>query len=77
MNTKYLQTNNNLTLHYEKQYSPEPGISLPVNTHKGPVIKEYLDQLYQLITQAIMDHRRILSCRFDLTLPHNCIFVGP
>lgn len=73
MNNKLLRSNSNLSLHYETNYSPEPGIILPVHVNKGPLIKEYLDQLFRVIVQSINDHKRVLACRFNLTLPHNCI----
>lgn len=62
--------NRNLTPIDTPTYSPGSGVELPIQTHKGPVAKEYLDILYRVARQAIDDHRRVLACRFDLTLPH-------
>ncbi|MGA4495134.1 YagK/YfjJ domain-containing protein [Vreelandella venusta] len=63
--------NRNLTPVSTPTYSPEPGVELPIQTHKGPVAKEYLDILYRVARQAIDDHRRVLACRFDLALPYD------
>ncbi len=62
--------NRNLTPIDTPTYWPEPGVKLPIQTHKGPAAKEYLDILYKVAWQAINAHRRVLACRFDLTLPH-------
>ncbi|MDZ7852300.1 MAG: inovirus-type Gp2 protein [Halomonas sp.] len=43
---------------------------LPILTQEGPVAKEYLDIIYRVTWQAVDEYRRVLVCRFDLTLPH-------
>lgn len=72
MHTQRHSHNPNLHLHFEKYYCPEPGVQLPVMLHRGPLVSEYLDDLYRVIKQALTDHRRVLACRFDLTLPEHC-----
>lgn len=59
-----------LTLVTSATYQPAPGIELPVLTQKGPLVKAYLDIVYRVIMNAIHDSKRVLACRFDLTLPH-------
>ncbi|WP_129140159.1 YagK/YfjJ domain-containing protein [Modicisalibacter coralii] len=65
-----LAENTNLNLIYDPIYQPEPGVVLPIQTSKGPLVEDYLYRLYRVICQAIEDHKRVLACRFDLTLPH-------
>lgn len=62
--------NRNLTPITSSTYWPAPGTELPVLTHRGPLAKEYLDILYRVTWNAISESKRVMACRFDLTLPH-------
>lgn len=57
-------SNPNLTLHYDSMY-----LGLPVQFDKGPFVREYLQRLYQTVTCAINEYRRVFAFRFDLRLP--------
>jgi hypothetical protein len=61
--------NTNHTLHYESIFEPEPGISLPVLTAKGPLVKIYLHALYRVLKNAMNDHGRVLIVRCELYFP--------
>lgn len=75
---KRLAANRNLTLHYAPTFSP--GINLPapsipqmqvlqVMTERGPLILEYLENLYNVFNNAIADHTRVFVVRFDVRFP--------
>ncbi|MBW6390200.1 YagK/YfjJ domain-containing protein [Billgrantia antri] len=61
--------NTNHTLHYAPTFEPEPGVSLPVLTEKGPLVTSYLDTLYRVVKDAMNDHGRVLLVRCDLYCP--------
>ncbi|MCS7748832.1 inovirus Gp2 family protein [Pseudomonas aeruginosa] len=56
--------NNNLHLHYGETFE-----GLPVQTDKGPFIREYLSDLKHTIDLAMAQYPRVLAFRVDLRLP--------
>lgn len=64
MRTQRLQTNTNLSLHFENTYQ-----GLPVLTQRGPLIREYLEILHHTTQRALEEHSRVFAVRFDLRLP--------
>lgn len=56
--------NTNLTLHYEDNY-----LGLPVQSDKGPFVREYLDRLYLTCDRALTQYPRVFAFRFDLRFP--------
>ncbi len=65
LRTQRLQTNTNLSLHYEAIYQ-----GLPVMVKKGPLIREYLEMLRNTTQRALEEHSRVFAVRFDLRLPN-------
>lgn len=70
-NPKRSTANRNHSLYYEPFFTPEPGVSLPVLTEKGPLVRKYLDIAYRVFKQARESHSRILVACFTLTIPHD------
>jgi hypothetical protein len=77
---KRLAANRNLTLHVAPTFSPSPDLPapiipqmqiLPVMTERGPLIHEYLQNLYIVFHNAIADHTRVFVVRFDLRFPED------
>lgn len=66
---KRSKDNTNHTLHYEPTFEPESGVSLPVLTGKGPLVKSYLKIIYRVIKNAMDDHGRVLLLRCELYFP--------
>ncbi|RQW27277.1 inovirus Gp2 family protein [Rhodobacteraceae bacterium CH30] len=57
-------SNTNLTLHYEYTYK-----GLPIQTEKGPFIRNYLERLHQTMTYSLNQYPRTFAFRVDLRLP--------
>ncbi|WP_027329962.1 inovirus Gp2 family protein [Marinimicrobium agarilyticum] len=53
-----------LNLFHEHYYR-----GLPVQVSRGPLIEEYLERLYQVVQEALMDNSRIFAVRVDLRFP--------
>ncbi|SES24056.1 Protein of unknown function [Vreelandella subterranea] len=66
---KRLKANRNHTLHYEPIFITDDHIELNVMTDKGPLLRDYLEDGYEVFKKAIDAHRRVLVLRFDLQLP--------
>lgn len=62
---KRVPDNTNLKLYYEPVYR-----GVPVKVHNGPLIKEYLDKLYQTVVMSLRDHPRTFAFRVDLRIPY-------
>lgn len=56
--------NTNLTLHTQGLFQ-----GLPAQLHRGPLIKEYLEQILRTICNALREHPRTFAVRVDLHLP--------
>jgi hypothetical protein len=56
--------NPNLSLYRESTY-----LGLPIQTEKGPFIREYLDRLHQTMSRALDQYRRVFAFRVDLRFP--------
>lgn len=63
MNTRH-PSNPNLTLHYHEFWN-----DTRVYIYRGPLIVEYLDKMYQVLSNAVDCHHRTTAIRFDLRLP--------
>jgi len=63
---KRVVENPNLTLHYDDRYC-----GLPVQTSKGPLVKEWLERIRQSILEQLAKHSRVLTLRIDLRFPSN------
>lgn len=44
-------------------------LGLPVQTHRGPLVQEYLSGLHDVLFRCLDDYSRVLVVRFDLHLP--------
>jgi hypothetical protein len=62
--------NPNLHLWYEKTYR-----GLAVMESQAPLIREYLETLYDTTMRALEDHGRVFAVRFDLRFPSDCLFT--
>lgn len=56
--------NSNLSLYYHPFYQ-----GLPVQTKRGPLIKEYLERMRQVVAAALMQYARVFAFRCDLRFP--------
>lgn len=63
MNTR-LHANKNLTIHGRDNY-----YGLPIITHRGPLIAEYLSQIQNTLYSALAEHHRTMAVRVDLHIP--------
>lgn len=61
---KRLKANPSLHLHHEDQFE-----GLEVYTDRGPLIREFLDQLYDTTYRALKLYPRVFAARFDLRFP--------
>lgn len=61
---KRLKANPSLHLHYENQFD-----GFEVYTDRGPLIREFLDQLYDTTERALDQYSRVFAARFDLRFP--------
>lgn len=59
-----LPANKNLTIHDRADY-----YGLPIITHRGPLIAEYLAQIQQTLYNALAEHHRTMAVRVDLHIP--------
>jgi hypothetical protein len=57
-------SNPNLVLHYDPVIR-----NLPVMVHKGPLVLNYLERLFETIQRSLEDHPRTFAIRFDLRYP--------
>lgn len=57
--------NPNLHLYSEPMYDEK----FPLMTRHAPFVKEYLDALFQTLTRAIKQHKRLMALRVDLIIP--------
>lgn len=55
---------NHLTPHTNHSYC-----NLPVQVTRGPLIEQYLERLYGVIQEALMDNSRVFAVRVDLRFP--------
>lgn len=53
-----------LTLYYEHFYN-----QLPVMTQRGPLVKDYLKRLHEVILEALMEDAKVFAVRVDLRFP--------
>ncbi|WP_286903380.1 inovirus-type Gp2 protein [Marinimicrobium sp.] len=53
-----------LTLHEDHHYR-----NLPVQVTRGPLIEEYLERLYEVALESLMDNSRVFAVRVDLRFP--------
>ncbi|MCW3479544.1 inovirus Gp2 family protein [Neisseriaceae bacterium JH1-16] len=60
-------SNTNLTLLNCETYQ-----GLPIQTEKGPFIREYLERLYQTVNRALEQYARVFAFRVDLRFPTGC-----
>jgi len=58
--------NPNLNLHYEPYYK---GLSVQVSS--GPLVKEWLERIYQSMKEQVAKHSRALALRIDLRFPRS------
>lgn len=62
---KRVPDNKNLTLHHDPVFR-----WTPVRVSSGPLIKEYLEKLYQTVVLSLRDHPRTFAFRVDLRIPY-------
>ncbi|MEX1221762.1 MAG: inovirus Gp2 family protein [Idiomarina sp.] len=62
--TSNTRTNPNLKLSTESHYH-----GLPVLTHRGPLVTNYLDSIKAVYDTALSDYSRLFIVRFDLHFP--------
>ncbi|NQY88623.1 MAG: inovirus Gp2 family protein [Colwellia sp.] len=67
-----LKTNPNLTIHTDRYFN-----GMKVQVSHGPLVREYLAKIDQVMQYAVMDCNRILAIRIDLRFPEaiNCLDV--
>jgi hypothetical protein len=65
-NSQTNPSNRNQTLYFDDTFQ-----GLPVMRGHGPLITEYLEALYQVMCDALADHKRVLAIRLDLRFPHD------
>lgn len=46
-------------------------LSIPIQTHKGPLISSQMCRIKKTTERAIMDHNRTMAVRVDLRAPHH------
>ncbi len=56
--------NRNLTLYQQPTYQ-----GMPIQTHRGPLILEYLDKTLQIINTSLNQYGRVFAFRLDLRFP--------